>query len=61
MKTALTLLFEDVGIDASDEKAKYYLELEKLQIISAITDYYQETHKEPANYYYQTYESTEQE
>lgn len=56
MKTVLTQLFEDVGIDTSDEKAKYYLELEKLQIIAAITDYYKDQHEEPANYYYQTYE-----
>ena len=56
MRTVLTQLFEDVGIDTSDEKAKYYLELEKLQIINAISDYYQDKHKEPADYYYQTYE-----
>lgn len=61
METTLTKLFKDVGIDLADERAKYYLELEKLQLIEALSEYHSETHGEPANYYYLTYESTHQE
>lgn len=61
MDTVLTKLFKDVGIELTDERAKYYLELEKLQIIDALEDYDQSVHGEPANYYYQTYESATQE